>query len=89
MFMRRTAICLPSLDSARNTRGDEYGGGMENRVRLVRELIEEFKDAIGDKCRCRATFADDQVGEDGIQSMGERRDMEMLAPTRTYGHQHC
>lgn len=70
------------LDPARNTRGDEYGGVMENRVRLVRELIEETKDAVGDKCAVAVRFAaDEQVGEDGIPITGERRDMfEMLAP---------
>jgi len=33
-----------------NRRTDEYGGSVENRVRLVRELIEVTKDAVGDKC---------------------------------------
>ena len=33
-----------------NTRGDEYGGSLENRVRLLRELLEETKDEIGDQC---------------------------------------
>ncbi len=34
------------LDPTINTRGDEYGGSLENRVRLVRELIEETKEAV-------------------------------------------
>ncbi len=34
------------LSSRTNTRCDEYGGSLENRVRLVRELIEETKDAV-------------------------------------------
>jgi dimethylamine/trimethylamine dehydrogenase len=33
-----------------NQRTDEYGGSIENRVRLVRELIEVTKDAVGDTC---------------------------------------
>ncbi|MCH7889520.1 MAG: NADH:flavin oxidoreductase, partial [Proteobacteria bacterium] len=33
-----------------NQRTDEYGGSLENRVRLLRELIEETKDAVGDSC---------------------------------------
>lgn len=70
------------LNPARNTRGDEYGGSMENRARLVRELIEETKDAVGDRCAVAVRFAaDEQVGEDGVPITGERRDMfEMLAP---------
>jgi len=65
-----------------NTRGDEYGGSLENRVRLVRELIEETKAAVGDRCAVAVRFsADEQVGEDGSPILGERRDMfEMLAP---------
>jgi dimethylamine/trimethylamine dehydrogenase len=33
-----------------NLRTDEYGGSVQNRVRLVRELIEVTKDAVGDTC---------------------------------------
>jgi len=33
-----------------NLRTDEYGGSVANRVRIVRELLEVTKDAVGDKC---------------------------------------
>jgi len=33
-----------------NHRIDEYGGSIENRVRIVRELIEVTKDAVGQDC---------------------------------------
>jgi dimethylamine/trimethylamine dehydrogenase len=33
-----------------NHRTDAYGGSIENRVRLVRELIEATRDAVGHKC---------------------------------------
>jgi dimethylamine/trimethylamine dehydrogenase len=33
-----------------NLRTDEYGGSVANRVRLVRELIDVTKDAVGDSC---------------------------------------
>ena len=33
-----------------NHRTDEYGGCVANRVRIVRELLEVTKDAVGDKC---------------------------------------
>jgi dimethylamine/trimethylamine dehydrogenase len=64
-----------------NTRSDEYGGSLENRVRLVRELIEETKDAVGDRCAVAVRFsADEAEGEDGVPIMGERREMfAMLA----------
>ena len=69
------------LNPKRNTRNDEYGGSLENRTRLVRELIEETKDAVGDRCAVAVRFAaDEAVGEDGVPITGERRDMfEMLA----------
>jgi dimethylamine/trimethylamine dehydrogenase len=69
------------LSAQTNSRSDEYGGSLENRVRLVRELIEETKDAVGDRCAVAVRFAaDDSIGEDGQPVVGERRDMlEMLA----------
>jgi dimethylamine/trimethylamine dehydrogenase len=69
------------LNPRMNTRSDEYGGSLENRVRLVRELIEETKDAVGDRCAVAIRFsADEEVGQDGEPIHGERRDMlEMLA----------
>ncbi|MGR3615112.1 MAG: oxidoreductase [Paracoccaceae bacterium] len=64
-----------------NTRSDEYGGSLENRVRLTRELIEETKEAVGDRCAVAVRFsADEESGEDGKPIYGERREMfEMLA----------
>jgi dimethylamine/trimethylamine dehydrogenase len=64
-----------------NTRTDEYGGSLENRVRLVRELIEDTKEAVGDRCAVAVRFAaDDAAGEDGKPIQTERREMfEMLA----------
>lgn len=69
------------LNPRMNTRSDEYGGSMENRTRLVRELIEETKEAVGDRCAVAVRFAaDERIGEDGVPIHGERRDMfEMLA----------
>ncbi len=69
------------LDPRINTRSDEYGGSLENRVRLVRELIEDTKEAVGDRCAVAVRFkSDETIGEDGAPITGERRDMfEMLA----------
>jgi dimethylamine/trimethylamine dehydrogenase len=33
-----------------NLRTDEYGGSLANRVRIVRELLEVTRDAVGDTC---------------------------------------
>ena len=69
------------LNPRMNTRSDEYGGNLENRVRLIRELIEETKEAVGDRCAVAVRFsADEEIGEDGQPIFGERREMfEMLA----------
>lgn len=69
------------LNPKTNTRNDEYGGSLENRVRLVRELIEETKEAVGDTCAVAVRFSADQAyGNDGDPIIGEHREMlEMLA----------
>ena len=67
------------LDRRANTRTDEYGGSLENRTRLVRELIEDTKEAVGDRCAVAVRFsADETVGEDGVPIWGERREMLAL-----------
>jgi dimethylamine/trimethylamine dehydrogenase len=64
------------LDPGTNTRTDEYGGSLENRTRLVRELIAETKEAVGDRCAVAVRFAADaEVGEDGKPILGERQEM--------------
>jgi dimethylamine/trimethylamine dehydrogenase len=45
------------LSRANNRRTDEYGGSLENRARLTRELIEETKDAVGDSCGIAVRFS--------------------------------
>jgi dimethylamine/trimethylamine dehydrogenase len=69
------------LSPSANTRSDEYGGSLENRVRLVREVIEDTKEAVGDRCAVAVRFAADEGGgEDGVPVHADRRDMlEMLA----------
>ncbi len=69
------------LDPVMNTRTDEYGGSLENRLRLTRELIEETKEAVGGRCAVAVRFkADETIGADGVPEYGERREMfERLA----------
>lgn len=64
-----------------NRRTDEYGGSLENRVRFLRELIEDTKDAVGDRCAVVVRLAVDQLlGPLGITSENEGRDViAMLA----------
>lgn len=50
-----------------NQRTDEYGGSIENRARLLRELIEDTKDAVGDSCAVAVRFAvEELLGPGGV-----------------------
>jgi dimethylamine/trimethylamine dehydrogenase len=77
------SLSLPMhfLQSRYNQRTDEYGGSLVNRVRLLRELIEDTKDAVGGDCAVALRFAvEEHMGIEGIQHDGEARDIvEMLA----------
>ena len=69
------------LSRRTNRRSDEYGGSIENRARFLRELIEDTKDAVGDRCGVVVRLAVDQLlGPSGITSEVEGREVvEMLA----------
>ncbi len=55
------------LSRRHNTRGDEYGGSLENRIRLVREIIEDTKEAVGESCAVAVRFTvDELLGETGL-----------------------
>ena len=75
------SIQMHFLSRLRNTRTDEYGGSLENRVRLFREILQDTKEAVGDTCAVAVRFAVDELkGADGISCDGEGRDIvEMLA----------
>lgn len=79
IYATHTYLLSHFLSRSMNTRCDEYGGSLENRVRLVKELIQETKEAVGNRCAVAVRFAsDERVGEDGIPIHGERRDMFAL-----------
>lgn len=63
-----------------NHRTDEYGGSLENRVRLVREVLEDTKDAVGDQCAIAFRFAANELlGEEGMQKSEAEDIVGMLA----------
>ena len=63
------------LSTATNQRSDDYGGSLENRSRLLRELVSEGKDAIGDSCGITLRLSlDEAIGELGFAN-SELRDM--------------
>ncbi|HEY2110398.1 MAG TPA: FAD-dependent oxidoreductase, partial [Dongiaceae bacterium] len=50
-----------------NTRGDEYGGSLMNRVRLLREIIEDTKEAMGQSCAVAVRVTvDELIGPAGV-----------------------
>ena len=69
------------LDPVFNQRTDEYGGCLENRVRLTRELLEESLDEAAGECAIAFRLAvDDMAGANGMQAQEEGREIvEMLA----------
>ena len=73
------ALPMNFLSRRRNFRSDEYGGSLENRTRLIREMLEDTKEAVGDTCAvalriCLKEF----VGPLGIESEA-REVVELLA----------
>jgi len=58
-----------------NDRTDEYGGSLANRCRLLKELIEDTKDAVGDTMgvACRISV-DELIGPEGLHAE-EARDI--------------
>ena len=68
------------LSRATNHRTDEYGGSLENRSRLMRELIEECKDEVGDSCGITVRLSlDEVIGEHGFSNAELRDVIEMNA----------
>jgi len=69
------------LSARYNHRSDEYGGSLENRIRLLREVIEDARDAVGDRCAIAVRMAvDELLGDEGITASGEGHDtIAMLA----------
>jgi len=71
---------LSQFMSPNNDRSDEYGGSLENRVRFVRELIEETKEAVGDRCAVAVRYSADADGQEAEPNTHEPREMfAMLA----------
>ena len=75
------ALPMHFLSRRWNHRSDEYGGSLENRVRLTRELLEDTCEAVGDVCGVAFRLAvDELIGDEGICSDSEGREIvEMLS----------
>ncbi|CAN5403024.1 NAD(P)-binding protein [soil metagenome] len=63
-----------------NQRTDEYGGSLENRARLLKELILDTKEAVGGDCAVPVRIlVDEMIGDGGITNDEIRDVVAMLA----------
>jgi len=64
------------LSANTNDRRDEYGGSIENRIRIVREILEDVKEAVGHRCAVATRFAvDSGLSTKGTDPQDEAREM--------------
>ncbi|MGE3876836.1 MAG: NAD(P)-binding protein, partial [Parvibaculaceae bacterium] len=68
------------LSRATNGRTDEYGGSLENRARLLREVIADTKDAVGGRCGVPVRIAMSEfMGEVGLEPREVEDAIAMMA----------
>jgi dimethylamine/trimethylamine dehydrogenase len=68
------------LSRATNFRTDEYGGSLENRARLLREVIEDTKDAVGATCAVPVRIAMNEFqGSAGLEPAEVEDTIAMMA----------
>jgi len=84
------------LSRTLNDRTDEYGGSLQNRARLLRELLEETRAAVGDRCAIAVRFSADGHGDDHLTTeeahdvvgmLGELPDLWDLVVGDYYGEE--
>ncbi|MDE1922201.1 MAG: NADH:flavin oxidoreductase, partial [Gammaproteobacteria bacterium] len=68
------------LSRALNDRGDEYGGTLENRARLFRELLEDTRDAVGDRCAVATRFTANGHGAEHLDAAEAQDLLGALGP---------
>ncbi len=61
-----SSIVRQFLSRNTNQRGDEYGGGLENRMRLLREIIAAIRMAVGRDYAISVRLCGDELIRDGI-----------------------
>jgi dimethylamine/trimethylamine dehydrogenase len=74
------SLAMHFLQRRRNQRGDAYGGSLENRVRLLREVLEDTRDAVGDTCAVALRFATEELlGRGGVERAEAQDIVALLA----------
>jgi len=69
------SLAMHFLQRRRNQRSDEYGGSLENRVRLLREVLQDTRDAVGDSCAVALRFATEELLGPGGVELAEAKDI--------------
>jgi dimethylamine/trimethylamine dehydrogenase len=68
------SLAMHFLQRRRNQRTDDYGGTLENRLRLLREVLCDTREAVGDRCAVALRFAVEEfLGPAGVSVDGEAR----------------
>ena len=62
-----------------NDRSDAYGGSLENRMRLTMELIQDTRDAVGDRCAVAVRFPADGFGADHLSEQEAHDALALMA----------
>ncbi len=74
------SLAMHFLQRRRNQRTDDYGGTLENRIRLLREVLQDTKDAVGDRCAVALRFATEEfLGDGGVQNAEAKEIVHHLA----------
>jgi dimethylamine/trimethylamine dehydrogenase len=66
------------LDRSINTRCDDFGGEFRNRARLVREVMEDTRAAVGDSCAIATRI--EVTGDDGAEGQERSDFLAEIAP---------
>jgi dimethylamine/trimethylamine dehydrogenase len=74
-------MLMKFLSARYNQRTDQYGGSLENRVRLLKEVLMDTKEAVGDSCAVAVRLAVEELqGVHGLRCEEEGREIvAMLA----------
>ena len=78
VYAAHTYVLAQFLDRDLNTRTDEYGGSLMDRARLLREVLSDTRDAIGDRCGIALRIEVDNEDGGGFEERSEL--LASLAP---------
>jgi dimethylamine/trimethylamine dehydrogenase len=73
VYASHTYLLSQFLDGRINRTIPGYSGSIENRTRIIRELIDETKEAVGDRCAVAIRIEVDAEPTPGADPDGERR----------------